>query len=261
MRTLLLYLTYFALIAKAFAFNRPIAYRSFGGVNRVLWDSVGPRENLVQRLRSALKPAIALTLLIGSIQLDFSVDAKVPPIVPTPEKGYQTKSGLRYFDLEEGKGVSPKFGQIISFQYTIYFQAAPDSPLEIISSTLTDSDDNPFLHKHGNGRLIRGVDEALHTMKVGGKRRVFVPKNMGYVDVALGPVPVQPGPRRKLNKVLDLVEEGQGRLVFDLELVAVIEDENDLGYYDDIPVSDEEMIEIFEKVRAATEERERSLQQ
>lgn len=258
MRIVGLYSVCFVLLAHVLSFSQPFRYKSLGRSKKTLLNCVSPRKHLSQSLRSAFKPLIALTLLVGSLQLDLPVDAKIPPIPPTPEKGFQTKSGLRYFDLEEGKGVSPRFGQIVSFQYTILYQAAPESPLELIESTLTDSTENAFLHKHGNGRVIRGVDEALHTMKIGGKRRVYVPKNMGYVDVALGPVPIKPGPRKRLDQVLDLIDEGKGRLVFDLELVAVIEDENDQGYYDDIPVSDEEMIRIFERVKASTAERERS---
>ena len=46
--------------------------------------------------------------------------------------------------------------------------------LEIIDST-----NEPFLHKHGNGRICRGVDEAIHTMNVGGRRRAIIPPNLG----------------------------------------------------------------------------------
>ena len=77
--------------------------------------------------------------------------------------------------------------------------------------------------------MIRGIDEALHTMKVGGKRRVIIPKNIGYERFGMGPVPTEPSDRRKLGKLLDLLEVDKGELIFDLELVLVADDENDQG--------------------------------
>jgi FKBP-type peptidyl-prolyl cis-trans isomerase len=91
----------------------------------------------------------------------------------TPNKGFQTKTGLKYFDLLEGeKGMpSPRYGQLVSFHYTGYYRATPSSPLDAFDSTFSRQAKQSFLHKHGNGRVIRGIDEGLHTMKVGGKRR------------------------------------------------------------------------------------------
>lgn len=79
---------------------------------------------------------------------------------------------------------------MVTFQYAILYKLTPESPLELFDSILRDSDDQSFLYKHGNGHLIRSVDEALHTIKIGDKRRVFVQKSMGYVEVALGSVPI-----------------------------------------------------------------------
>ena len=45
-----------------------------------------------------------------------------------------------------------------------------------------DATETPFLHKHGNGRICRGIDEAIHSMKVGGKRRAIIPPNIGLSD-------------------------------------------------------------------------------
>ena len=42
-----------------------------------------------------------------------------------------------------------------------------------------DTSMEPYLHKHGNGRICRGLDEAIHTMRIGGKRRALVPPNIG----------------------------------------------------------------------------------
>lgn len=177
----------------------------------------------------------------------FSTISHALDIPPFPSRGYQTKSGLKYFDLKDGDGSSPRYGQLVSFHYTGYFRPDSNSKLEIFDSSLLNYGKEPFLHKHGNGRIIRGIDEGLHTMKVGGKRRLIIPKSLGFTEIGVGPVPIEAGKRRKLSKLLDLVEADKGELVYDIELVMVAEDENDQGYYDDIPVSQEEVRELVRK--------------
>ena len=84
-------------------------------------------------------------------------------------------------------------------------------------------------------------------MRVGGKRRVIVPKNIGYERFGMGPVPTEPSDRRKLGKLLDLLEVDKGELIFDLELVLVADDENDQGYYEDEPVTQDEVRKLVLK--------------
>jgi hypothetical protein len=163
--------------------------------------------------------------------------------IQIPTKGFQTKSGLKCFDIREGIGENPRYGQMISFLFAIYYKPSPDKPLELID----ESQSKPFLHKHGNGRVVRGVDEALHTMKPGGQRRIIVPKRLGYTDSGLGPLPNKPGRRKRLGEILDFLDKDQGQLVFDLQLVYVGDDENDQGYYDDIAISQEEIRELAVK--------------
>lgn len=109
---------------------------------------------------------------------------------------------------------------------------------------------HPSIHPSGNGRLIRGLEEALHTMRVGSRRRIIVPPSIGYSSFGLGPLPSDPFQRRRLGrigqttnvaaqltrqhyvylhsgKVIDLVEARTGELVMDVELVSIRDDEND----------------------------------
>lgn len=169
-----------------------------------------------------------------------------PP--PFPSKGYQTVSGLKYFDLKEGDiNVSPLYGQLVSFHYTGYYRPAPGSPFELFDSSHLPAVKTPFLHKHGNGRVIRGIDEALHTMKVGGIRRAIIPKSLGYTDIGIGPVPSEPKYRKILGDRIDDVNVDKGELIFDLELLLVADDENDQGYYDDVAISQEDVRKIILK--------------
>jgi hypothetical protein len=81
-------------------------------------------------------------------------------------------------------------------------------------------------------------------MKVGGLRRMIIPKTLGFTEFGVGPVPVDPFRRRNLGDLLDLVEADRGELVYDIELILIADDENDQGYYDDVAVSQEEVREL-----------------
>jgi hypothetical protein len=53
-----------------------------------------------------------------------------------PTKGFQTKSGLVYFDEKvTDVGKTPLFGQLVSFYYSMYYRPSQDSPLELLDST------------------------------------------------------------------------------------------------------------------------------
>ena len=60
-------------------------------------------------------------------------------------------------------------------------------------------------------------------------------------------MPTEPSDRRKLGKMLDLLEVDKGELIFDLELVLVADDENDQGYYEDEAVTQEEVRKLVLK--------------
>ena len=84
-----------------------------------------------------------------------------------------TASGLKYVDLAEGSGPSPQIGQTVSVNYI--------GTLE--NGTKFDSSydhGRPFDFRIGTGSVIKGWDEGLMSMKVGGKRKLIVPANLGY---------------------------------------------------------------------------------
>eukprot|EP00597_Dinobryon_sp_UTEXLB2267_P016617 CAMPEP_0201097086 /NCGR_PEP_ID=MMETSP0812-20130820/6145_1 /ASSEMBLY_ACC=CAM_ASM_000668 /TAXON_ID=98059 /ORGANISM="Dinobryon sp., Strain UTEXLB2267" /LENGTH=209 /DNA_ID=CAMNT_0047351785 /DNA_START=250 /DNA_END=879 /DNA_ORIENTATION=- len=165
-----------------------------------------------------------------------------------PTRGFQTKSGLKYFDIKVSDGgPTPRYGQFVTFRYSGYYRPNQDSPLDLFDSSDLAPGKQPFLQKHGNGRVIRGIDEALHTMSVGSKRRVIIPKSIGYNDFGLGPLPQDPFRRRKLGRLLDFLDKEQGELIFDLELVSIVDDDNDQGYYDDEPVTQQEVRQLVLK--------------
>jgi len=84
-----------------------------------------------------------------------------------------TASGLKYVDEVIGSGASPKTGQSVTVNYT--------GTLE--NGTKFDSSfdqGKPFTFRIGRDPVIQGWEEGLMSMKVGGKRRLIVPPQLGY---------------------------------------------------------------------------------
>lgn len=84
-----------------------------------------------------------------------------------------TPSGLQYIDVVEGTGETPQTGQTVIVHYT--------GTLENGQKFDSSRDRNqPFEFPIGRGRVIKGWDEGLSTMKVGGQRRLIIPAELGY---------------------------------------------------------------------------------
>ena len=84
-----------------------------------------------------------------------------------------TPSGLKYIDIKEGAGASPRAGQTVSVHYTGW----------LTNGTKFDSSVDrrkPFEFAVGRGSVIKGWDEGVLTMKVGGKRKLVIPAELGY---------------------------------------------------------------------------------
>jgi peptidylprolyl isomerase len=84
-----------------------------------------------------------------------------------------TPSGLKYVELKEGTGATPQPGQTVEVHYV--------GTLE--DGTQFDSSRDrgqPFSFKIGIGQVIKGWDEGLSTMKVGGRRNLIIPSELGY---------------------------------------------------------------------------------
>lgn len=102
--------------------------------------------------------------------------AKVPEpaeAAPTEPKMVTTPSGLKYQDLVLGKGPSPKAGAQVVVHYTGW----------LTSGVMFDSSvsrNQPFTFRLGRGDVIKGWDEGVATMHVGGKRRLTIPPGLAY---------------------------------------------------------------------------------
>lgn len=161
---------------------------------------------------------------------------------------FKLKSGLQFIDLTEGTGNSPQYGELVSIKYTAYLKL-PNKPDK------QKFDTDVFLLKHGNGRLIAGLDEGLHTMKVGGTRRIIIPPKLGFVETGLGPVPQSPFARLQLNRLLEeMITVRGGNLIYDVEMVRIIPDEADQGYYQDESLTEEQFNALRDNIQAQRKE-------
>ncbi len=112
------------------------------------------------------------------------------------EQVIETATGLGYVEIVEGSGARPKPGDTVSVHYTGWLKSG-----QKFDSSVDRGE--PFVFPIGKGRVIKGWDEGVATMKVGGKRRLIIPSSLGYGPSGTGPIP------------------GGATLIFDVELVEV----------------------------------------
>ncbi len=88
---------------------------------------------------------------------------------------------LQIEDIVEGTGLSPKKGDKCIVHYTGWLTNGTK-----FDSSLDRGD--PFIFKIGVGKVIKGWDEGVITMKVGGKRKLIIPPELGYGTKGAGNV-------------------------------------------------------------------------
>jgi peptidylprolyl isomerase len=92
-----------------------------------------------------------------------------------------TPSGLKYVDLKVGTGATPQTGQTCFMHYTGWltdgkkFDSSRDR-------------NQPFPFPIGMGKVIKGWDEGVASMKVGGQRKLIIPPQLGYGERGAGGV-------------------------------------------------------------------------
>jgi FKBP-type peptidyl-prolyl cis-trans isomerase FkpA len=113
-------------------------------------------------------------------------------------------SSLEVTDLTRGTGGVAAAGQYAVVQYTgwLYEPAAPDHKGKEFDSSLKSG--TPFRFRLGGGEVIKGWDQGVAGMQVGGKRRLVIPADLAYGDSGAGGV-IPPG----------------ATLVFDVDLVGI----------------------------------------
>ena len=119
--------------------------------------------------------------------LALSACGKTPP----PYTGGDV-SKFQRIDVVEGTGEVANAGDEVSVHYTgwLYDQAAADKRGEKFDSSVDRGE--PFVFMVGAGRVIRGWDDGIPGMRVGGKRELLIPADMGYGAKGAGGV-IPPG--------------------------------------------------------------------
>jgi peptidylprolyl isomerase len=97
----------------------------------------------------------------------------------------KSESGLEYFDIKEGTGAEPKTGQTCVMHYTGWLWRNNAKGKKFDSSV---DRDEPLPFAIGKGKVIKGWDEGVATMKVGGKRKLLIPAKLGYGARGFGDV-------------------------------------------------------------------------
>lgn len=143
-------------------------------------------EAIASNLDRAEVAEAASALSEPSIQLAQAADL-APDVTPeattpmTEENLVTTDSGLQYVDIVEGTGAMPQPGQRVTVHYT--------GTLE--DGTKFDSSRDrgrPFGFQIGVGQVIKGWDEGVGTMRVGGQRKLIIPPELGYGSRGAGGV-------------------------------------------------------------------------
>lgn len=166
---------------------------------------VGSKAKLVIPSELGYGEMGAGTVIPPNAKLYFEVEVVdiLPGSPETPEKVadadyHVTKSGLKYYDLAEGKGATPKKGQMVKVNYTGWLKDGTK-----LDSTLDWG--KPQVFPISEGLVIPGWDEGISTMKVGGKRQLVIPAELAFGKTGAGGV-IPPN----------------ATLIFEVELVDVV---------------------------------------
>jgi len=97
---------------------------------------------------------------------------KAPAAAKTMPPAVTTASGLKYWDLKVGTGTEAVKGKTVSVHYTGRF---PDG--KVFDSSVGKQ---PYQFVLGNSEVIKGWDEGVAGMKIGGKRKLEIPPSLAY---------------------------------------------------------------------------------
>ncbi len=109
-----------------------------------------------------------------------------------------TASGLKYVEVEKGRGVLATPGSVVKVHYTGYFENG-----EIFDSSVERGE--PIEFPLGQGQVIKGWDEAITLMHQGDKFHLIIPYPLAYGEQGYGPIPPK------------------ATLIFDVELIQVMQ--------------------------------------
>jgi len=152
--------------------------------------SIRERRKAAQAAKRRMQRIIAIIIIILILAVVTALNwdqlfQNQPPEGETDIEMITTESGLQYQDLVIGTGETAKAGDNVSVHYTGW----------LVDGTKFDSSvdrGDPFIFPLGAGSVIQGWDEGVAGMKIGGKRKLTIPPELGYGDRGAGSV-IGPG--------------------------------------------------------------------
>jgi FKBP-type peptidyl-prolyl cis-trans isomerase len=142
---------------------------------------------------------IAVVALIAQTATKKTVPAR--PNTSAPNKvtgdGVKTASGLQYWDIKVGTGAVAKAGDHVKVHYTGWLTTGKKFDSSVDAN-------QPYDFALGQSEVIKGWDEGVAGMKVGGKRQLRIPPDLAYGEAGQAPVIPQ-----------------NATLIFDVQLLAV----------------------------------------
>jgi FKBP-type peptidyl-prolyl cis-trans isomerase len=162
-------------------------------------------EGWIARMESAKVKSVLLAAIVGLAttaglaQIAASKTARPAAGGPSKVTGNPTKtdSGLQYWDIKVGTGAMAISGHTVKVHYTGWLTTGKKFDTSVGTG-------KPFKFNLGAGEVIKGWDEGVAGMKVGGKRQLRIPPELAYGDQG-SPGAIPPG----------------ATLIFDVLLVAV----------------------------------------
>ncbi|MGM4918112.1 FKBP-type peptidyl-prolyl cis-trans isomerase [Tardiphaga sp. 813_E8_N1_3] len=137
-----------------------------------------------QRAVRAMAVALSATMIVAVSDVSLSSAMAQAPqkqapqkMAPAAGKTMTTASGLKIEDTTVGTGATPAKGQTCVMHYTGWLYENGVKGKKFDSSV---DRNEPFEFPIGMSRVIKGWDEGVATMKVGGKRTLIIPPDLGY---------------------------------------------------------------------------------
>jgi len=120
---------------------------------------------------------ILLVLLTAASQAQTAAHKPAVPNTKAPTKvtgdGVKTSSGLQYWDIKVGTGAEAKAGSHVKVHYTGWLTSGKKFDSSVDAN-------QPFDFTIGKGDVIKGWEEGVTGMKVGGKRQLKIPPDLAY---------------------------------------------------------------------------------
>jgi peptidylprolyl isomerase len=156
----------------------------------------------MKRIHGFLPAALAAAVLAVAPAIADEKQSAPEAAKGSDMKWSTSPSGLKWVDTKEGTGASPKSGQTCVMDYTGWLWVDGEKGKKFDSSVDRGT---PFEFPIGQGRVIKGWDEGVASMKVGGKRTLLIPPQLGYGSRGVGNGLIPPN----------------STLLFEVELIAI----------------------------------------